>query len=289
VIAVGLTYYAYVPPELSDLPSGLLTHSSSHSKLDSFKGREVIIVGAGASALDLAALLYQTGANVQVVARDTSIRFQDPPKESQLSLFRRLRAPLTGIGRGWRLYLCANMPLIFRLIPEDFRIEKVRKILGPAPCWFTREQIVGKVPLNVGVTITQATAQDGRASLRLVDRVGNERFISADHVIAATGYKPDVSRLSFLDAGLLSDIRRVGNSPALSSNFESTVDNLYFVGVSAANTFGPLLRFAYGAGFAAPRLSKYLAKTAFRNSTKQYTQSRTDALIQSEQKASKAY
>jgi hypothetical protein len=51
----------------------------------------------------------------------------------------------------------------------------------------------------------------------------------------------------------------------LSSNFESTVRNLYFVGVAAANTFGPLLRFAYGAKFAAPRLSKHLARTASRN------------------------
>jgi hypothetical protein len=51
----------------------------------------------------------------------------------------------------------------------------------------------------------------------------------------------------------------------LTSNFESTVPSLYFVGVTAANTFGPLLRFAYGAGFAAPRLSKHLARTVSHN------------------------
>jgi hypothetical protein len=34
------------------------------------------------------------------------------------------------------------------------------------------------------------------------------------------------------------------------------------IGVAAANSFGPLLRFAYGAGFASRRLSGFLARTA---------------------------
>ena len=56
----------------------------------------------------------------------------------------------------------------------------------------------------------------------------------------------------------------VEDTPVLSSNFQSTVPGLYFVGASAANTFGPLLRFAFGAGFTAGRLSKHLAKSAIR-------------------------
>ena len=58
----------------------------------------------------------------------------------------------------------------------------------------------------------------------------------------------------------------VEHTPVLSSNFESSVPGLYFVGASAANTFGPLLRFAYGAGFTARRLSRHLAKSADRKS-----------------------
>jgi hypothetical protein len=40
----------------------------------------------------------------------------------------------------------------------------------------------------------------------------------------------------------------------LSSRFESSVPGLFFVGALSANTFGPLTRFAFGAGFAAERL-----------------------------------
>jgi pyruvate/2-oxoglutarate dehydrogenase complex dihydrolipoamide dehydrogenase (E3) component len=149
-------------------------------------------------------------------------------------------------------------------MPQDFRIEKVRKILGPAPCWFTRELVVGKMEIHTGVTVESASVHNDRVSLQLVDRSGARKTVSADHVIAATGYKPNLGRLDFLDADIISAIQRVDTSPALTSNFESTVPSLYFVGISAANTFGPLLRFAYGAGYAAPRIAKHLARTAGR-------------------------
>jgi thioredoxin reductase len=269
VVAVGLTYYENLPAELAALPKGFVTHSSKYGTLEHFRGREVAVVGAGASALDLAALLHQAGASVQVIARVPRIRFHDPPDDLNPSWLDRLRTPITGIGPGWKLFLCTNLPLVFRQMPDQFRLDKVRRILGPAPCWFTKEQVVGKVGLNVGVTITEATVRNERVDLQLKDSAATKKTLTADHVIAATGYKPDMRRLDFLDSDTLSRIRCVERTPYLSSNFESTVPNLYFVGITAANTFGPLLRFAYGAGFAAPRLSKHLARTASLNFARQ--------------------
>jgi len=282
VVAVGLTYYDHTPAVLGALPEGFVTHSSKHSALDHFQGREVAVVGAGASALDLAALLHQVGASVQVIARVPKIRFHDPPENLDPSWLDRLRTPITGIGPGWKLFLCTNLPLVFRQMPDHFRLDKVRRILGPAPCWFTKEQVVGKVGLNVGVTITQATTQNERVTLQLTDSAGMRKTLTADHVIAATGYKPDLRRLKFLDSDVLSGIRCVEQTPYLSSNFESTVPNLYFVGITAANTFGPLLRFAYGAGFAAPRLAKHLARSASRNLVRHVSASNSETPVSSE-------
>ncbi len=261
VMAVGLTHYAYVPPVLSGLPEELVTHSSRHKTVDKFHGREVAIVGAGASALDLAALLHQAGAKVSVIARKSVIRFHDPPDNLEPSLLDRLRSPITGIGPGWKLFLCTNAPLIFRHMPVRSRLERVRRILGPAPCWFTKEQVVGKVQLMVSTEVEGVEARDGRVVLKLSDSSGQSKAISADHVIAATGYRVDLSRLAFLDSGIRSAIQSVENTPVLSSNFESSIPGLYFVGASAANTFGPLLRFAFGARFTARRISKHLAKS----------------------------
>jgi thioredoxin reductase len=265
VMAVGLTHYDYTPPILAALGEPFVTHSSRHRDLQGFKGSEVAVVGAGASALDVAALLHQVGARVHVVARKPVVRFHDPPETLEPSLLDRLRNPITGIGPGWKLFLCTNAPLVFRRMPQSFRLDKVRRILGPAPCWFIKEQIVGKVPLHLGVAITDARIQDGKVSLQLTDGAGAHKILSTDHVIAATGYKVGLRRLAFMDSDLQLAVRSLEDTPVLSSHFESSVPGLYFVGASAANTFGPLLRFAYGAGFTARRISRHLAKSADRN------------------------
>lgn len=264
VMAVGLTHYHHLPSELQGLPEELVSHSSQSNTVNHFRGREVAVVGAGASALDWAALLHQGGAKVHVLSRKPVIRFHDPPKETEPSLWNRLRTPITGIGPGWKLFWCTNAPLLFRLMPVEFRLDRVRRILGPAPCWFIKQEVVGKVDFIVDVTIQKAQAQNGQVALTLVDGTGKQTKLVVDHVMAATGYKVDLDRLKFLDPALRSTIKSVENTPVLSSNFESTVPGLYFVGASAANTFGPLLRFAFGAKFTASRLARHLSKTGRR-------------------------
>ncbi len=264
VTAVGISHFKHVPQIFSSLSEEFLTHSSSHSTLDQFKTREVIVVGAGASALDLAALLHQAGAVVHLVARKPVIRFHDPPGRIPRPFLQRIRRPMTGIGPGWRLLFCTSAPLVFRQLSEQFRLEAVRKVLGPAPAWFVKQQVVGNVSFNLGAIINQANVRNGRVSLELTDAAGNRRSLVADHVIAATGYKVDLQRLTFLSSDIQAGIRSVEQTPVLSSNFESSVPGLFFVGTSAANTFGPVMRFAFGARFTARRISGHLARSASR-------------------------
>ena len=98
--------------------------------------------------------------------------------------------------------------------------------------------------------------------LELTDRDGQQERVEADHVIAATGYQVDLHKITFLDSKLCTQIRRTGAAPALSASFQSSVPGLYFVGVSAANSFGPLMRFAFGSKFTARRLARHLARVA---------------------------
>lgn len=272
VVAVGLSYYEYTPPVLSSLPESHRSHSSNHKSFDQFKGKQVIVIGAGSSALDTAALLHQAGGNVQVVARASAIRLWDPPPPPPSNVFQWLREPMSGLGRGWKLFMCANAPLIFRLMPLQFRLDKVKRVLGPSPAWFIKKDVEGKVPLHPGLAIKDARVENGRVKLEVIDNAGAGRTFEADHIIAATGYRVDLRRLPFLDSEVLAGIRSVENTPVLSSNFESSLSGLYFVGTSAANTFGPLLRFAVGAGFTAGRLSRHLAGSAIRNGERSRSQ-----------------
>jgi hypothetical protein len=97
--------------------------------------------------------------------------------------------------------------------------------------------------------------------LVLVNKAGETRVLDVDHVIAATGYKPALARLPFLDESLHHKIAAIDDVPELSDTFEASTSGLYFVGALAAHTFGPLVRFACGAAFAAPRLARHLART----------------------------
>lgn len=270
VVAVGITYYSYVPPVLAALPKEAVSHSSAHSDLAGLKGRSIAVVGAGSSALDLAALLHEAGVPVHLVARSSTIRFQDPPT-GERSLMQRLLNPRTGIGSGRQLYFFANAPHWFRLLPEALRLDRVRKTLGPAPPWFTKEQVAGKVPFHLGVEIVSAEAEKGRVALHLAGPDGKQSIVNVDHVIAATGYKVDLEKLQFLNQNLRQRIRTTDLAPALSASFESSVPGLHFVGISSANTFGPLMRFAFGADYTARYIAKRLTKRV-RSASKVYAE-----------------
>lgn len=99
MIAAGISHFQYVLPVLRDLPPELVTHSSCHTSLGKFHGRDVTIVGAGASALDLAALLRGAGAGVRVIARKPTIHFHNPPGPLPRPWLDRVRAPMTGLAR----------------------------------------------------------------------------------------------------------------------------------------------------------------------------------------------
>jgi thioredoxin reductase len=124
-----------------------------------------------------------------------------------------------------------------------------------------KDRIVGRVPILTGHTPLGATVRDGDVHLAVSTRDGTKQEIVVDHVIAATGYRIDLSRLSFMTDHLRSLLRTEGRAPALSSNFESSVPGLFFVGPASMNSFGPVVRFVYGARFTAQRISKYLART----------------------------
>ncbi len=257
VVATGIGRFTYLPPALKGLPSNLVSHSSQHADVSPLKGRRVVVLGSGASAIDLAVSLKEAGAAPELMARIGSLKFHDPPSEPR-PLMQRIMEPRSGLGTGWRSRLSCDMPLVFHALPEDFRIRVVARHLGPAPCWFTREAIVGNVPLHLGATLEGAepTASGIRVEF---SQAGEKKSLEADHLIAGTGFKVALSRLEFIDAALRARIRCAVESPILGRQFESSVPGLYFVGISAANSFGPLLRFAFGANYAARRLSRHLA------------------------------
>jgi hypothetical protein len=97
-----------------------------------------------------------------------------------------------------------------------------------------------------------------------MDKDGSEKIHVLDHVVAATGYRPDINRLRFLSENLRSQVQTIDSAPVLSQRFESSVPGLYFTGLAAAPSFGPVMRFAFGSKYTATLLGRHLVGKAKR-------------------------
>ncbi len=264
VCAVGITHFSRIPAELAHLPADLVSHSSAHHDLSAFIGREVAVLGAGSSAVDIATLLSEAGAKTTLIARRPSLRFANRSLGPR-SLYQRVRHPSSGLGPGLRSWLCQNLPSLFRYVPGNARLEIVRRHLGPSSPGPMKARLEAGVTLRLGEHLEKAEEEHGRLRLSLRDDDGSQQEIVTDHLIAATGYVPDVRRLDFLSSELRAALRTHSHMPVLTRDFESSVHGLYIVGPGAVNTFGPLMRFMVGAEYAAPVVARSLARRSGRS------------------------
>jgi thioredoxin reductase len=260
VIAAGITHFAYIPPQFADMPRELVTHSSEHTGAAAFKGRRVAVLGAGSSAVDLAGLLHEAGADVHLIARRPAIAFHEPSHEPR-PIAQRLLMPRSGLGLGWRSRLCTDAPLLFHTLPFKLRKRAVQRHLGPAPGWFARSKFEGRVTKHLGTRMKQVGLRGGAISLAFTQQDGSDTEMQFEHVVAATGYRVSLQRLQFIHSALREQTVTVEDVPILNRNFESSVPGMYFVGLASSNSFGPLCRFAYGAKFTSKRLARHLAVT----------------------------
>ena len=266
VLAVGITHFEHVPANLAHLPAQFVSHSYRHHDLQPFKGRSVVVLGAGSSAIDLAGLLRDADADATLVARATSLKFHTAPVPGKRRPWlQRMRHPDSGLGPSMRSRFFSDGAALFYYLPESLRVDQVRKTLGPSAGWFVKDKVMGRVPLALGYNLERAEVRDGKVHLQLRGLNGSAREIVTEHVIAATGYKVDMERLAFLNPAIRSKLKCVNGAPVLSSSFESSVPGLYFVGLAAAISFGPVMRFAFGAGFAARRVTRTMMKSLARN------------------------
>ncbi|MEU7257768.1 FAD-dependent oxidoreductase [Streptomyces rimosus] len=262
VVATGLTGFARLPRELAAAvpdgpsPTGPVSHSSQHHDLSVFAGRDVVVIGAGQSALESAVLLAENGArSVRIVARGrTAVGFGAPPDRQP-----KLR-PRTPFGNAWSLYAFTYYAGGFRHLPAPARRYLVRRVLGPLGAWWLRERFVGRVQVTAGRQVVRARVEDGRPVLTLRGPDGRTGELAADHVLAATGYQVDLAAMDFLGQGLRTGVAVSGGGPRLDAGFGSSVPGLYFTGLPAAASFGPVMRFVCGTEFASRRLAGAVAE-----------------------------
>jgi FAD-dependent urate hydroxylase len=255
VVATGLAQYGSRPEPLASLPSGLVSHSSDHVDFAPFEGRSVLVVGGGQSALESAALLRDTGAEVEVLVRRHAIKWLKPDDAPDIGArVNRVILPPTDVGgrvTGW----IAAAPDIYRGVPQELYPKITRRVAGPAGADWLRPRLDG-ARLTLQRTVVRGEAAGDGVRVELDD--GSIR--SVDHVILATGFNVDVASCPFLSPALLASLERANGYPVLGPGLESSVPGLHFMGATTSHSFGPIMRFVVGTWYAAPALTERIAR-----------------------------
>jgi len=258
VIALGLKGFERTPPVLQGLPKPYVIHSAEIGQLGWARNKRIVILGGGQSALGLAALFNEQGARVRVLVRGDTISWNSDPDPAR-SLLSRMLSPEGGLAQGWYPYILSECPYLFRALGQRLRKHIAETSFGPSGAWWLRDRVNGKIDISLRTTLQQVGVNRDGVVLQVTGDEG-PFTVDGDHLVIATGFQVDLGKHAFLSREIVSGLELVDGWPELSGSFESRVPGLYITGAASALTFGPALRFVYGAKYAAPCIARHIRR-----------------------------
>lgn len=238
VLALGFEYFKNLPAELDALiPAGRLGHTCDIVDFGRFAGRDVLIIGGRQSAFESAALVAEAGARRVHLA----YRHDTPAFET---------SDWSWVGPMMQRFL--DDPSWYRRLSTDEKVELNRRFWAEGRLrlepWLAPRIRRDNVFLHPRTTVNNVDDAAGRLKLAL----DNGEVLTVDDVLLATGYRVDLARIPFLDAGGLLQLLEVADGfPVLDEHLESSVPGLYFTSMTATRDFGSFFAFTVSAPVAA--------------------------------------
>jgi cation diffusion facilitator CzcD-associated flavoprotein CzcO len=257
VIGTGPADFPRQPREFSGVPQPLVRHSVDVRDLSGYRGLSTVVIGGGQSAIELAALLSESDADVEVLARAGRIRWlrRSGWLHGRDGVVRRVLYPPTDVGPVGLSWVVA-VPGGFRHIPVRLGEKIAYRCIRPAAAGWLVPRMAA-VNVTLGRTVTSAREAGERVRLRLDDGTSRE----VDRVVLATGFDVRVESHPLIAADVAAVLRTRDGSPLLGRGLESSVPGLHFVGAFAAASFGPVMRFVSGTPFTARALAAHIRGT----------------------------
>jgi thioredoxin reductase len=227
VAAPGVGYFSHLPGWAGAVARRGV-HTSDLVRFDDLAGARVLIVGGRQSAYEWAALLCDHGAErVDVVHRHpvpaferVSWAFCDPYMEATVR-----------IPGWWKGLAPSQQESIARRFWEVGRLT--------LEWWLLPRLSAGKVRRWPHAEVAEATVRAGGE----VDVVlSNGERLATDRIVFATGYRPDLARVPYLEP-VLPEVAIAEGCPVLDETFQTSLPGLYIPGFPATRDFGPFLGF----------------------------------------------
>ena len=236
VAAPGISHFTVVPEWVErSLSPERWTHTCNLVRFDQLKGKRVLIVGGRQSAFEWAALLADGDAEeVHVVYRHDTPEFTASDWHFVDDLM-----DLTATVPGWFRHLPAEEQ---EAVTKRFWAEG-RLRLEP---WLTPRLDEPSVHRWPRASITACRELPDRIEVDL----SNGTHLAVDHIVLATGYKPDMRKVPYL-AGVVDGMELTDGFPVLDEHFQSSVPGLFVTGFPATRDFGPFFGFVRGCPVAA--------------------------------------
>jgi cation diffusion facilitator CzcD-associated flavoprotein CzcO len=230
VLAPGFKHFAHIPGELTAiLPQGRYQHTSTFVDFNNAKDKRFLIIGGRQSAYEWAALLLEAGA-------------------AAMHLSHRHVTPAFDVADwSWVNELVDNMaedPSWFRRLSQTEKDEVSHRLWAEGRLklepWLAPRLNDERVKLWPQTRLVSCTeTQEGDLEARL----SNGETMTIDHVVLATGYKVDITRLPILSPKILVTLQIRNGFPVLDDHFETSIPGLFITSMPAMQDFGPFFGF----------------------------------------------
>jgi thioredoxin reductase len=239
LVAPGFTYFKNYPSDVvNKLPPGSYVHTCDTVDFEFYRGKRVLIVGGRQSAFEWAALLREKGAaEIFLTYRHDTPQFTEPDWSWVQPMARR-----TLDNHAW-----------WRELTHDEQ-EKIRRDFWAAgrlilEAWLDARVHQPNIHPHERTNIVGVSDNGNKTYAVTLD--DGARF-DVDHIILATGYKPQMQNVAYLDrATILDALETVDGFPALDPEFQTNLPNLYITGLAATRDFGPFFGFTVACPVAA--------------------------------------
>lgn len=258
VVAAGIQPFAHRPTLFEGIPTSLVTHTSEQRDYGQFRDKDVLVIGAGQSALEAAVFLHEAGARVELFARNPALAWTPRVGWTRRKAVRSMFYGRGEIGSAG-ISLVIQRPHLFRRLPRRMQDRWARWAVRPAVAVWLKPRSVD-VPIHLGRFPVAARVVGAHLRVRFDD--GSERVV--EHVVLGTGYHIDVRRYPFFSPEVLERIDMVNGYPRLDEGFETSLPGLHILGAPAAWSFGPLMKFVAGTEFASPALRLRVSQAELR-------------------------